>query len=301
VPIAVLMNAFRIGVIGVMVDRYGIGQAEGFLHFFEGWIIFLSCIGILFGMAVAMRRMSGDRAPLGDAIDLDFSGLGAQIRRLGSVASAPSLKAAALATLALSAAWSLAPARETQRMERDAFALFPMAFAGWAGGTGALDPAVERSLGADDYLSAYFRHPDEAAGVDFFLSYYGSQIDGRSIHAPEICLPGGGWEIAGLGPVEVDLTGTRLGSVTLNRAVIRKGLEKQLVYYWFEGRGRRMSHDFMTRFHTVADSVTLNRTDGGLVRVITPILPGEATAEADARAQRFLRATADRLHRFIPE
>jgi EpsI family protein len=74
-----------------------------------------------------------------------------------------------------------------------------------------------------------------------------------------------------------------------------------LVYYWFEGRGRHMSHDFMTRFYTVADSMTMNRTDGGLVRLITPILGEETEAEADARLQRFLASTADRLHRFIPE
>ncbi len=301
VPIAVLMNSVRIGVIGVMVDRYGIGQAEGFLHFFEGWIIFLSCIAILFAMAVGMRLLSGDRTPLGDAIDLDFTGLGAQIARVRAIVPAPSLKVAALATLALSAAWSLTPGREAVRMERDPYSLFPMTFDGWSGSSSALDPAVEANLGADDYLAGYFRHPDETAGVDLFLSYYYSQVDGRSIHAPEICLPGGGWEIASLGPVDVDLAGAGLGTVTLNRAVIQKGLEKQLVYYWFEGRGRHMSHDFMTRFHTVIDSMTLNRTDGGLVRVITPILDDEPVAEADARARRFLLAAADRLQRFIPE
>ena len=78
VPIAILMNALRIGVIGVLVDRYGIGQAEGFLHFFEGWVIFLSCIAILFLMVRAMQWLSGDRRPIGEAIDLDFTGLGGQ-------------------------------------------------------------------------------------------------------------------------------------------------------------------------------------------------------------------------------
>ena len=82
VPLAVLMNSVRIGVIGILVDRYGIAQAEGFLHVFEGWVIFLSCIAILFGMAKAMQRLSGDRRPLGEALDLDFSGLGAQIARV---------------------------------------------------------------------------------------------------------------------------------------------------------------------------------------------------------------------------
>lgn len=301
VPIAVLMNSLRIGIIGVLVDRYGIAQAEGFLHIFEGWVIFLSCIAILFGLAVAMRRLTGDRTPLGDAIDLDFSGLGAQMRRVLTVEPSRALTTAALVTLALSAAWSFAPARETMRMDREPYVLFPLSFDGWQGEPVSLDPNVETSLAADDYLSAYFRNPDQTAGVDLFLSYYYSQIDGRSIHAPEVCLPGAGWEIASLDPVEVDLTGTRLGVITVNRAVIQKGLDKQLVYYWFEGRGRQMYQDFLTRFRTVTDSMTLNRTDGGLVRVITPILPEEGVAAADARAQLFMRSLADRLYAFIPE
>jgi exosortase D (VPLPA-CTERM-specific) len=282
-PIAVLMNAFQIRVIGMMVDRHGVGQAEGFLHFFEGWILFLGCIAILFAMAVGMRRLSGDRRPLGDAIDMDFTGVGAQLGKAVSVVPSRSLKGAALVTLAFSAAWSLAPARKTVHVARDPFSLFPMSFAGWSGDPGALDPGVESALGADDYLTGHFRHPGERAGVSLFLSYYESQVDGESIHSPEACLPAGGWEIFSLAPSEVDLAGTRLGQVTLNRAVIQRGLERQLVYYWYEGRGRRMTQDMVIKLHTLADSLKTNRTDGGLVRAITPILSGEPEAEADAR------------------
>jgi EpsI family protein len=137
--------------------------------------------------------------------------------------------------------------------------------------------------------------------VDLFLSYYHSQIDGSSIHSPEACLPADGWEISTLAPVDVDLAGTRLGRITLNRALIQQGLEKQLVYYWAEGRGRRMTDDWAIKYHTLVDSLVTARTDGGLVRIITPILPDERPEDADARARRFLLATADRLHRFIPE
>ena len=70
--------------------------------------------------------------------------------------------------------------------------------------------------------------------------------------------------------MEIALPGTRFGTLPLNRAIIQKGTEKQLVYYWFEGRGRRMTNDFAAKFYTVADSLTRGRTDGGLVRVITP-------------------------------
>ena len=38
IPITLLMNSLRIGVIGILVNNYGIEQAEGFLHDFEGWV-----------------------------------------------------------------------------------------------------------------------------------------------------------------------------------------------------------------------------------------------------------------------
>ena len=82
--------------------------------------------------------------------------------------------------------------------------------------------------------------------------------------------------------------------------MIQKGLEKQLVYFWFEGRGRHMTDDFAAKFYGIADSLTRGRTDGGLVRLITPI--GEdGVAAADARLQRFLLAGVDRLDRFLPD
>ena len=47
IPIAIAMNGFRIGLVGILVDRWGTAMAEGALHFFEGWIIFLACGALL--------------------------------------------------------------------------------------------------------------------------------------------------------------------------------------------------------------------------------------------------------------
>jgi exosortase D (VPLPA-CTERM-specific) len=301
VPLAVLMNAVRIGGIGLLVDRYGIAQAEGFLHAFEGWVIFLACIAILFSMAKAMQRLSGDRRPLGLALDLDFSGMGAQLARARDIAPSPALIAAACLTAALSLAWTLAPARGAAAPGRDPFALFPAAIAGWEGTRTGLPPKVEETLGADDYLAALYTHPGEAAPVDLFLSWYASQTDGSAIHSPEVCLPGAGWEVFAIETVAVELPGTGFGSFRLNRAIVQKGLEQQLVYYWFEGRGRRVTNDFAAKFHTVADSLRTGRTDGGLVRLVTPIGPDERAEAADARLTRFLAAVTGPLPRFIPE
>ena len=299
VPVAVMMNAVRIGIIGILVDRYGVAQAEGFLHVFEGWVVFLCCIAILFAMAKAMQRIVGDRRPLGEALDLDFSGLGAEIARIRFLPPSPALVTAALATAALGLAWSLVPAPTTAPPPREPYALFPRELDGWSGSTQELQPGIARILGADDYLAALYSRPGEAEPVDFFLSWYASQTEGAQIHSPEVCLPGAGWEVFRIEPMTVPLPGTATGSVHLNRVVIQKGLERQLVYYWFQGRGRQFTGDFVARFANMADSVTLGRTDGGLVRAITPI--GEdGVAAADARLRRFLAASVDEIPRFIP-
>ena len=141
VPIAVLMNALRIGVIGVLVDRYGIGQAEGFLHFFEGWVIFLACIAILFLMvrvdAVALRRPAADRrgdrprllrprGPARPGAD-DRALAGADRRRADDRALSRRPGASR-------------PARAPEPAPRDPFALFPLSLAGWEGAPAGARP-----------------------------------------------------------------------------------------------------------------------------------------------------------------
>ena len=301
IPIAVLMNAFRIGVIGVLVDRYGIGHAEGFLHAFEGWVIFLTCIGLLFLMAIVMQRLSGDKRRLGDALDMDFTGLGAEFRRIFAIPPAKGLIVAALLTATVSAGWALAPARASVTPERDSFALFPMATEGWTGRRQLLEPEVEAYLAADDYISAAFTKPGESAGIDFFSAYYHKETESGYIHSPAACLPAGGWEVFRIEPTDIALPGTAFGTVRLNRAIIQKGLDRQLVYFWFEGRGRSMANDIATKLATVADSLTRGRRDIAVVRIITPIGAEEPDEAADVRLQQFLQAHIDMLPRFIPE
>ena len=276
-PLAVLMNSFRIGVIGILVDRYGIAQAEGFLHVFEGWVVFLACIGILLLMAMAMQRLSGDRRPLGEALDLDFSGLGGQLARVLAASSAsPGADRRRLPDRGAVGA----PGRWRRRAPvaaapRDPFGLFPRELAGWSGAARAARArhrAHARRPTTTSPRSTATRTRREP--VDLFLSYYRSQTDGSAIHSPEVCLPGAGWEVSRDRARRGRAARHRRRPVTLNRAVIQKGLERQLVYYWFEGRGRRLTNDFAAKFYTLADSMTRGRTDGGLVRLITPIGAG---------------------------
>ena len=300
-PITVLMNSFRIGMIGVLVNSYGIEQAEGFLHFFEGWIIFGACIAILFLAAIALQRLTPSPKSLSETIDLDFDGLLGQCRKVFALPQGRGLQTAALLSLGVGLAFVLTPQRPVQHVVRDSFASFPRSVDGWNGRMQALDPAVEQILGASDYVNATYFKPGTQAHVNVFSAWYEKQTEGSGIHSPEVCLPVGGWEILTLKSYEVALPSTVYGTFEVNRAVIQKGLSKQLVYYWFEQRGKRMTNDYAAKVSVVWDSLTTGRSDGALIRYVTPILVGENEAAADARLQGFMAESLQKMPRFIPE
>jgi exosortase D (VPLPA-CTERM-specific) len=301
-PLTIFMNSFRIGMIGVLVNSYGIGHAEGFLHFFEGWVIFGSCIGLLFLMAVLLQKLTPSPLSLRDTIDLDTDGLGAEASRFLAVRPARGIIVATLTSAVIAAAFIFTPAPERVLPERDTFNLFPRSVGEWNSFTVPLEAATEQVLGASDYINAVFAKPgQDDTYVNFFAAYYDKQTEGSGIHSPEVCLPVGGWEVYSIDPTPMSFPDTVYGDFQLNRAVIEKGLTRQLVYYWFEQRGTRMTNDYLAKIDVVYDSLTIGRTDGAMVRFVTPINPGEDEATADARIQTFMADLLPRLPRFIPE
>ncbi len=298
-PLTVFMNSVRIGIIGVLVNSYGIEHAEGFLHFFEGWVIFISCIGILFAMAWGLQRMVANPLPLSEAIDLDTDGLWRILGQVRQINASAAFTTFVGLTAAVGLSLSLAGGANTTQIQRETFSLFPARLDGWSSVTTKLEPDIEQVLAADDYLNTNFLARDTLP-VNMFVAFYHNQTDGQGIHSPEVCLPAGGWEIFDLRQHQVDFPDTQYGSFSVNRAVIQKGLQKQLVYYWFEQRGKRMTNDFRAKLSVLYDSLTLGRTDGALVRYVTPIGPKETEADAEARLMEIVTKSLKRLPEFVP-
>ncbi len=300
-PITILMNSLRIGVIGVLVNSYGTEQAEGFLHWFEGWIIFIACIALLYLEAILLQRLASKPQPLLGILDLDTGGMLPLLRSAGSMLANKTLVAAALLLLVSGAVWQLIPAKEAPVLERQPLAAFPMEFDGWKGQLGPkLDPTIEQVLGADDYLLADYSAAGQRSPVNLFISFYNSTTDGTGIHSPEVCIPGGGWEVSNWRQTEVH-AGNAAASFTVNRAIIQKGQRKQLEYYWFDMRGRRLSSEYEAKIYTVWDSLTKSRADGALVRFVTFVEPGEPEAAADKRLTDFLASVIKVTPDYIPE
>jgi len=301
-PITVLMNSVRIAIAGYIVNHYGVDWVEGFTHFFEGWVIFLACILILFVLARVMLMFQPTRMGLADALDLDTNGLGTQATRLRYLQASPAMITVAAVTLAASVAWYAAPERARIEPVREPFYLFPRQIGDWrqSGLPQTLEASVATTLGADDYHSVQLARDGSPADVGLFIAWYADQSQG-GVHSPEICLPGAGWEIAWLERTDIS---ERMASSTpfnINRAIIQRGQSRMMVYYWFEQKGRRIAWDFAAKYWLLADGITTGRTDGALVRLTTPILDGETDAQAEGRLQDVMTNLMGSLPRFVPQ
>lgn len=304
VPITILMNSARIGMIGVLVDAYGIEQAEGFLHIFQGWVIFILCILALFALAKSLQLIARDKRPILVALELDFAKLSQQAKRVLTIRNSVGLLIALGMTGLASLALYYSPKPSGVDLERDPLFLFPTTIDDWkAGPPEKLEPNIEAVLKADDYLLVNFASEQEQAPVNLFVAWYRKQTEGSGIHSPEVCVPAGGWEMSQIevDTVRVQVTDGSELSVPVNRAIIRKGLSKQLVYYWFEQRGRRLTSDYLSKAVTVLDAMTIGRTDGGLVRLVTPIGSGEEERDAERRLQSFMSGMLNVLPEFVPQ
>jgi exosortase D (VPLPA-CTERM-specific) len=299
-PITVVMNSVRIAVAGLIARHWGVEHLEGFTHFFEGWVIFLISVALLWMLAWVLLRLRRTQEGVFDTLDLDTNGMGTEALRLRLVEPSRALIAAALLAVAAAAAWQAVPQREQVFIERDPFAIFPDRLGDWqAGPQRSLDRDVARILAADDYHSVAFTRPGAAAPVDLLMVWYADQMTG-GVHSPEVCLPGGGWEIADLQPVDLSDrfgSGARFGA---NRAIIQQGVDRMLAYYWFEQQGQRTASEFRAKLHLMTGKLTNGRDDSALVRLITPIQAGEDIAQAEARLLEVLGEVLEPLPRFIP-
>jgi len=175
--------------------------------------------------------------------------------------------------------------------DRSLFEDFPTTLGDWScHERGVLEPGVIKNLGVTDYLQCTFvRGKNEQVGT--YIGYHQSQVreEGggageNSIHPPEHCLPGSGWDIIDNQTVELELEGMPGGHGSVKRLIIARGDLRQLTYYWYQSRGRVVSQMWKKILYVGLDRAIRGRTDGSLVRFSVPISRNdEAKAEASFR------------------
>lgn len=195
----------------------------------------------------------------------------------------------------------LANARKSEvAVSRTTFDRFPMQLNEWRA---TIDPPLSEDilkvLGVDDYLSRIYYRPDGAA-VGLYMGFYGSQRQGDTIHSPLNCLPGAGWEPVQEGRLTIANADNAGRDITVNRYVVQKGLERQLVLYWYQSHGRVIASEYTSKMFLIHDAIRMNRTDGSLVRVIAPLRVGADEARAEQLAESFVRVLFPALPSYLP-
>jgi exosortase D (VPLPA-CTERM-specific) len=299
VPITIIMNSWRIGTIGIMVEHWGIGMAEGFLHEFQGWMVFMLSAALLLGEIALLNSIGRESGTWRQLFGVEFPaptprGAAIRVRPMSHafLAAASVLLAFVVVAVVLPRPAEIIPARAS-------FVEYPMHLDDWNGRRASLEGIYLDQLKLDDYLLADYVS-NGGQQVNLYISYYNSQRKGDAVHSPRACLPGGGWQLRDFDQREIPnvrINGQRL---RVNRTLIELGTQRQLVYYWFQQRGRVVTNELAVKWFLFWDAVTRHRTDGAMIRVITAVPLGSNEVEADRRLAEFVSRVALDLPRYVP-
>jgi EpsI family protein len=173
-------------------------------------------------------------------------------------------------------------------VERRALKDFPAQLGRWrqVGSDQRFDKETEAVLRADDYVMRNYALADGGI-ASFYVGYYGTQRNGATYHSPLNCLPGSGWSMSEAASVKITPT-NGAPAFEANRYIIQKGGDRQLLIYWYQGRGRAVASEYWGKIYTVLDSLRRRRSDGAMVRVMTPVGRSEQASlemAADLSAQ----------------
>ena len=149
-----------------------------------------------------------------------------------------------------------------------AFIPFEKNLGDWKGTDLKLDADVVEMLNPDQIVFRRYQNPS-GRSVDLYSAFYGAQGAGRTMHSPLNCYPGTGWEIVGKNKVLLNGPGDDKKDFEIRKLVLRKGLVRRLLYYWYYAGGKIASNQYMNKALTLYGALVNGRTDGGLVTVST--------------------------------
>jgi EpsI family protein len=192
-------------------------------------------------------------------------------------------------------AWgSLGEARVDRKELKD----FPRQVGTWeqVGGDQKFDNQTLSVLRASDYLMRNYRSPNGQKG-NFYVGYYASQREGATYHSPLNCLPGSGWVMSN--PARITVAPPGKAAFEANKYLIENGGTREILIYWYQGRGRAVASEYWGKIYTVVDSVRLRRSDGAMVRVMVPV--GSSEASALGAATELAANVSTALPEFVPD
>lgn len=299
IPITITMNSFRIAATGVLIHFYGRSSAEGFLHDFEGFIVFgIALVLLLFSVWLVTTLYSlttHKQRTFIDWFDLNSSAKNTQIKPSQHINMALFLFVLfnAIAGIANYQAINQPHTTIPQRM---LLADFPFKLDGREIFPQVISTEIQQVLQADDHLLADYRRMTDGDKINLYIAYYNDQKDGQALHSPKACLPGGGWRLTSTETVDLTSLG---GTGSANRVIIEQQNQRMLVYYWVSQAGTNYASELLARSSLLWNSILIGRTDGALIRVIKPIINNDIHS-AETETKSFINTLFKTLPDYIP-
>ncbi len=290
IPTSILANALRIAVTGVAVEYWGVESCAG-----NAAPVFR--MAHLRGIALRYFPFSPHGA--------DLASERAATRETGGVRVISRNARFALVVLLLAGTALLLHARSGGSFvpQRFPLASFPIELSSWVGTDIPIPDEILKKLGPGEFLQRTYQDrtkEDQAGGqsnVDLYIAYLPNQTV-LYRHLPQECLAGAGWL-----PVESGITNLAFSGdapFPVNRYLIAKGSDRQLVLFWYSAHGRRVASEDSMEWHLMFDSLRSNRSDNALIRLNTELRPGENPAEAEQRLLSFASLVNPLLKNYIP-
>lgn len=299
IPIAILANVIRIAGTGIISMHWGTEAAEGFFHGFSGWAVFMLCfmfyVMLNYGLKLLPSKRNNNRD---DAFDLLQSTERFPQHRIRWQPIAAATSVILITPLVVSYLGHVPP-KPLQKPLTE----FPLQYGSYNGKTSKMEELIWEQVGGQAYVQInYFNNG--GLPINFYTAYYEYQRKaGDFVHSPKLCLPGAGWYIEKNHVREVELNNDQLiydGKILFNELVISKSGHRQLVYYWYQGRGRNFTNEYLAKFYMVWDGIFRRRTDGALVRLVRSVGSNETIADARGILDEFLIYTSITLEEFLP-
>ena len=181
---------------------------------------------------------------------------------------------------------------------RKQFSTFPKQIGNWVGKEGHFSQQVYDVLGVDDSILISYTNP-EGQDVQLYVGYYQTQREGSLIHSPKNCMSGSGWNIISSSIEEVTVFGSKVEKIKVIKLILEKGIQKQVMLYWYQSRGRFISSEYRQKIYLVWDEILKNRSDGSFVRLIT-FSDSQGEVFATNRLKSFASQLIPILNDYIP-
>jgi exosortase D (VPLPA-CTERM-specific) len=294
IPIAIAANIIRIAGTGILAGQFGPEVAEGFFHSFSGWLVFMIGFAVVFCLYLLLKKLPEKRGiekhimreNRSNKYNINFLAFGFL----------------AVVILITPAAANIIGHVEPKKLEVSVKE-FPHAVNEWDGQQSYMDDATWEYVGGQDYVQIDYFKPGELP-VNFYVAYYELQNQGaKFFHSPKLCLPGAGWHIdrSEVRKIKMPVDGaSSRKTLKFNEMILSKGESRQIVYYWYQGRGRNYTSEYTSKFLMAWDGLTRGRTDGALVRLVRTIKEENDIEHARQILDGFAAFTSEELERFLP-